>query len=64
MNFQASLCSKPLEIYNFMYKNSLCTTLADLYVHWAWELEQAGNYKRAEQVSHNFFQTTHQSQCK
>ncbi len=33
-----------------MYTHKLCTSLADMYVSWAWELEQSGGIKKAEQV--------------
>ena len=40
----------PLEIYNFMDTEVICTKRANFYVSWAWELEQLGNFKKAEQV--------------
>ena len=33
-----------------MYSNKVCTSLAEMYINWAWELEQAGSTKKADQV--------------
>lgn len=33
-----------------MYTHKQCTTQPDLYINWAWELEQAENFKKAEHV--------------
>ena len=46
----ASMSQKPLDLYTFMHSNNLCTKLPEFYVHWAWALEQIGNYKKAEQA--------------
>ena len=45
----ASMAQKPLDLYNFMYNNHLCTKLPEFYIHWSWFLEESGNYKKAEQ---------------
>ena len=47
---QASISQTPLEIFQFMATNGLCVAVPDWYVAWAWELEQLGNYKKAEAV--------------
>jgi hypothetical protein len=44
------MSESPLELYNYMYKNQICTRLSELYVNWAWELEAVGRTKKAEQV--------------
>ena len=46
----ASLSQNALEIFQFMSAQGVCTCLPNLYVHWAWELEQATNFKKAEQI--------------
>ena len=33
-----------------MFKGGICTARPELYVNWAWALEQAGNAKKAEKV--------------
>ena len=47
---QAAISQTPLEIFQFMATNGLCVAVPDWYVAWAWELEQLGNYKKAEAV--------------
>ena len=47
---KANLSATPLEMYNFMYNHKLCESQPEFYVAWAWELEQVGNFKRAELV--------------
>ncbi len=39
-----------LEVYNFIHNASLFDMLPKFYIEWAWELEQVGNYKKAEQT--------------
>ena len=46
----ASMAQKPLDLYNFMYSNQLCTKLPEFYIQWSWQLEESGNYKKAEQA--------------
>ena len=46
----ASMAIKPLDVYNFMYKNGVCTRQAGLYDAWAWHLETSNNFKTAESV--------------
>lgn len=33
-----------------MEAKGLCLSLADFYITWAWEMEKAGNFKRAEAI--------------
>lgn len=49
-SLQAAISQTPLEIFSFMYTHKLCTSLPEMYTSWAWELEQAGSVKKAEQV--------------
>ena len=49
-NKYASMAQKPLDLYNFMHSNQLCTALPEFYINWAWYLEEDGNYKKAEQA--------------
>lgn len=44
------MSSNPLEIYQTMEAKGLCLLLADFYITWAWEMEKAGNFKRAEAI--------------
>ena len=46
----ASMAQKPLDLYNFMFSNQLCTKLPDFYINWAWQLEENGFIKKAEQA--------------
>ena len=46
----ASMAQKPLDLYNFMHTNNLCTKLPEFYIHWSWQLEESGHYKKAEQA--------------
>ena len=46
----AAMASKPLEVFDFMYSNGLCTHLAELFTTWAWYLESSQSYKKAEAV--------------
>ena len=46
----AAMASKPLEVFDFMYSNALCTLLAEFYTTWAWYLECSQSYKRAEEI--------------
>ena len=46
----ASISSQPLEVYDFMFKQGLCTQQSGLYEAWAWQLERTGSYKNADGV--------------
>ncbi|TRY72519.1 hypothetical protein TCAL_10504, partial [Tigriopus californicus] len=46
----AHLSQAPLEMFDFMWSNQLCVSVPDFYVSWAWQLESAGNFKKAEKV--------------
>lgn len=46
----ANTTDDPAEVFGFMYKSGICTVRPELYVNWAWVLEQAGNVKKAERV--------------
>jgi len=46
----ASISAQPLEVYDFMYKQGVCSQQAGLYEAWAWQLERAASYKKAEGV--------------
>ncbi|XP_063883652.1 uncharacterized protein LOC135112755 [Scylla paramamosain] len=46
----ANLSTNPLEIYQTMEAKSLCLSLADYYINWAWEMEKTGSYKRADAI--------------
>jgi len=46
----ASISSQPLEVYDFMYKQGVCSQQSGLYEAWAWQLERGSSYKKAEGV--------------
>jgi len=46
----AAISSQPLEVYDFMFKQGLCSQQGGLYEAWAWQLEIVGSYKKAEGV--------------
>ena len=46
----AGMSVKPLDVYNFMYSNGMCTQQDGLYDAWAWHLETLNSYKAAEAV--------------
>ena len=46
----AAISDRPVEVYDYMYKNGLCTQLSGLYEAWAWHLESSGSFKKAEGV--------------
>ncbi|XP_076055680.1 uncharacterized protein LOC143033920 [Oratosquilla oratoria] len=46
----ASMCPKPLEVYQTMDAKGLCTELAQFYENWAWEYEKMNNLKKADAV--------------
>lgn len=43
-------CDEPIEIFGFMYANSICTLLARFYLNWSWQYEIRKNMKRAEDL--------------
>lgn len=43
-------CDEPVEIFGFMYANSICTLLARFYLNWSWQYEIKKNMKRAEDL--------------
>ena len=43
-------CSEPLEIFSFLFNQKIGSKLAQFYTAWAWELEQVGNYKKADTI--------------
>lgn len=40
-------CDEPIEVFNFMYANSICTLLARLYIEWSWQYESRMNLTRS-----------------
>jgi hypothetical protein len=44
------MSAQPLDVYDFMYKNGMCSQQAGLYDAWAWHLENQANYKAADKV--------------
>jgi hypothetical protein len=40
----------PLDNFKFMAAENICTSRPNFYITWAWELEQADNFKGAEKV--------------
>ncbi|KAG0709968.1 Mitotic checkpoint serine/threonine-protein kinase BUB1 [Chionoecetes opilio] len=59
----ANLIHNPLEIYQTMEAKGLCLSFADLYINWAWEMEKAGNYKRADAIYEKGLQQGAQPLC-
>ena len=49
----ASMAQKPLDLYQFMFTSQLCTKLPDFYINWAWQLEENGLIKKADQAFKN-----------
>lgn len=45
-----NFCDEPIEIFGFMYANSICTLLARFYLNWSWQYEIRKNMKRAEDL--------------
>ncbi|XP_042328454.1 LOW QUALITY PROTEIN: mitotic checkpoint serine/threonine-protein kinase BUB1 beta [Sceloporus undulatus] len=43
-------CSEPLDLYSYLHSQGIGTSLAQLYVTWAEELEARGNYKKADLI--------------
>lgn len=40
----------PLELYPLLRANGIGTMVADIYRAWAFELEQVGDYRRADEI--------------
>uniref|UniRef100_A0A8D2L6F1 BUB1 N-terminal domain-containing protein n=1 Tax=Varanus komodoensis TaxID=61221 RepID=A0A8D2L6F1_VARKO len=47
---QGNCCSEPLDLYSYLHSQAIGTSLAQLYITWAEELEARGNYKKADSV--------------
>ncbi|XP_033001003.1 mitotic checkpoint serine/threonine-protein kinase BUB1 beta [Lacerta agilis] len=45
-----SCCGEPLDVYSYMYSQGIGTSLAQLYITWAEELEARGNYQKADLI--------------
>uniref|UniRef100_A0A8C5S0X3 BUB1 mitotic checkpoint serine/threonine kinase B n=1 Tax=Laticauda laticaudata TaxID=8630 RepID=A0A8C5S0X3_LATLA len=43
-------CSEPLDLYSYLHSQAIGTSLAQLYITWAEELEARGNYKKADTI--------------
>ncbi|XP_066489107.1 mitotic checkpoint serine/threonine-protein kinase BUB1 beta [Tiliqua scincoides] len=43
-------CSEPLDLYSYLHSQKIGTSLAQLYITWAEELEARGNYKKADLI--------------
>lgn len=43
-------CDEPVEVFGFMYANSLGTLLARFYLNWSWQYEMKKNLSRAESL--------------
>lgn len=43
-------CDEPIEMYGFMYANSISTLLSRFYINWSWQYETRKNVKRAQDL--------------
>ncbi|KAM3850905.1 mitotic checkpoint serine/threonine-protein kinase BUB1 beta [Vipera latastei] len=43
-------CSEPLDLYSYLHSQAIGTSLAQLYITWAEELEARGNSKKADVI--------------
>ncbi|NXN99955.1 BUB1B kinase, partial [Rhinopomastus cyanomelas] len=43
-------CNEPLDLYSYLHSQGIGTTLAQLYITWAEELEARGNFKKADLI--------------
>ncbi|XP_032064854.1 mitotic checkpoint serine/threonine-protein kinase BUB1 beta [Thamnophis elegans] len=43
-------CSEPLDLYSYLHSQAIGTSLAQLYITWAEELEARENYKKADVI--------------
>ena len=50
LSFQSNMSPNLLDNYKYMAQENIGTTRPNFYISWAWELEQAGNFKGAEKV--------------
>ena len=48
--FQADLCADPVDIYNYVYSQSIGSNMTLFYESWALVLEHKGNLKKADEV--------------
>lgn len=48
--FQGNCCSEPLDLYSYLHSQAIGTSLAQLYITWAEELEARGNSKKADVI--------------
>lgn len=46
--FQGNYCNEPLDLYSYLHSQEIGTTLAQLYITWAEELEARGSFKKAD----------------
>ena len=46
----ANLSKNPAQVYAFMYAQQICDARSELYVNWAYEMEKAGDVKKATEV--------------
>ena len=46
----ATMSSNPMEVFEFMYKNGVCTQQGGLYEAWSYQLELQASYKAADAV--------------
>ncbi|NWJ09218.1 BUB1B kinase, partial [Crypturellus undulatus] len=43
-------CNEPLDVYSYLHSQEIGTTLAQLYITWAEELEARGSFKKADLI--------------
>lgn len=43
-------CGEPLEIFSFMYANSISTLIASFYLRWSWQYDIRLNIKKANEI--------------
>ncbi|NXA55934.1 BUB1B kinase, partial [Nothocercus julius] len=43
-------CNEPLDLYSYLHSQEIGTTLAQLYITWAEELEARGSFKKADLI--------------
>ena len=60
----AAISAQPLDVFNFMYKQGICTMQADMYVAWAWQLELSASYKTADKIFGNGIKTVTDQEVK
>ena len=47
---QTDICTEPVEIFQYMHSQQLCSGLALFFESWAQLLENLGHYKKADEV--------------